>query len=202
MGFFDKEKLDSLKKQAKEAKASMDAHKARHDAAKAYQKERKAKFEGKALQPVGVIPNGSDVVLRLDPDTQIFSINYTKTISVKLPYDRVLGFRMECITETVSNQTAKLVGMALSSGILGGGFMGLAGRMAGSVVGNLKRKQGLWVGTLIYRDKTGDTQELSFAGCKIDIEGDETPYKYPEYSSFEEIVNGIALNANQDLMEL
>lgn len=207
--FFSKERMDTLKQQAKDMKAALDAHKEKQaeikkqqQTAKDYMKEKKAKFEGKALQPVGVIPKGGEVTLKLDPDAETLSIQYDKDINVRLPYARVLGFRLECITEETANNQTDLAGLFLSSGLLGRGIVGTAGKLAGGMMMGKKKKKAIWVGTLIYKDKDGLTQELSFAGDDKELEGDNTPYKNSEDKQFEHIVNGIAMKSNQELMEL
>lgn len=207
--FFSKERMDALKQQAKDVKAARDAFKEkqaevkrRQQAEKDYQKEKKATFEGTALQPVGIIPKSGKVILRLDPDAEILSIQYDKDINVKLPYARVLGFRLECITEEMADNKTDLAGLVLSSGLLGRGIVGTASKLAGGIMLGKKKKKVVWVGTLIYKDKEGLTQELSFAGGDRELESDDTPYKSIEDEQFEHIVNGIAMRANQDLLEL
>ena len=209
MGLFTKEKRDALLRQAKDVKNAYDSAKDRKAIIKQqkqdeknYKKEKTVKFDGTALQTVGVIPKGGDVVIRLNPDTQTLSINYDKDISIKLPYSRVMGFRLEAITEESANNKTDIAGLVLSSGLLGRGIVGQASRIAGSMLMGIKKRKAIWVGTLVYRDKNGNTQELSFAGHEQELERDESPYKYSDDEQFEHIVNRIALSVNQDLLEL
>lgn len=209
MGFFTKELMNSLRQQTKEVidghathKEKQEETKKQRNADKEYKNEKKARFEGTALQTIGVIPKGGEVTLKLDPDAEILSIQYDKDISVRLPYARVLGFRLECITEETANNKMDLVGSVLSSGLLGRGVVGMAGKLAGGMIMGSKKKKAIWVGTLSYKDKEGNIQELAFAGDDDVLEEDDMPYKDTEDERFEHIVNGIAMKANQDLMEL
>jgi len=209
MGLFTKEKRDALFQQAKEVRNAYESVKDRKAVIKQqkqdeknYKKEKNVKFEGTALQTVGVIPKGGKVVIRLNPDTEILSLNYNKDISVKLPYSRVMGFRLEAITEETANNKTDLAGLVLSSGMLGRGIVGQAGRIAGNMLMGIKKRKAIWVGTLVYQDKNGNTQEISFAGNEQELERDDSPFKYSDDEQFELAVNRVALRTNQDLLEL
>lgn len=209
MSFFTKERMEMWKQQARDIKSSYNEKKGQYEEAKEkyrsiknYQTQKKVKFDGKALQTVGVIPKGGEITIRLNPDIEILSIQYGKDFNVKLPYARVLGFRLECVIEEMENNMGDITSLVLSSGLLGRGTVGKASKIAGNMMKGMKKRRAIWVGTLVYTDKLGVTQELSFAGRDNELGHGDEPYKDSEDEEFERIVNGIAMKMNQDIMEL
>lgn len=207
--FFSKDNFEKLKQQAKDIKSSYDVLKERQEYLKVlrqeqknYNAEKKAKFSGTLLRSISVIPQGSEVTIGLDPESQFLFVSYTKDISLRLPYSRVMGFRLENIVEEGQNIKADIAGTALSSGILGRGMVGTVGKIAGGMMMGLKKRQAFWIGTLLYRDKEGGIQEISVARPKQELEHNEIPTKSAADEQFEHIVNRIALNANQEILEL
>lgn len=166
-----------------------------------YRKEKNTEFKGKALQSIGVIPKGGEVELKLNPDEQVLVINYDDEVKIKLPYSRIMGFRLECSQKVVNDNKKDIAGAVLSSGILGHGIVGTAGKIAGSMLSGQKKQKAYWIGTLIYRDKTDNIAEISFATKEEVVEGDEAQKDYYD-KEFEHIVNDIAGRYNTDLNEL
>lgn len=209
MAFFTKERIDLIKQQAQtvksnynEAKEKVYSAKQEYDNIKQYNQEKKTRFECTSLQGIGVIPKGSKVTLLLNPDTEYLTIKYDKDICITLPYARILGFRVEHVTEEIEDKTASLTGSVLSSGLLGRGVVGKAGRIAGDVMMALRKTKAIWIGVLIYKDKNGTTKELSFITYEQELERNEKPAKRREDDVFERTINLIAMRNNSEMMEL
>lgn len=200
MAFFTQEGLELMKQPAQTTQ--LVSSKKECDNIKQNDKDRKVKFEGIALQSVGVIPRGSKVTLMLNPEMENITIKYDKDISITLPYTRVLGFRVEYTIENADDKAAKLTGSVLSSGLLGRGVVGKAGRLAGDMMMVLRKTKAIWIGVLIYKDKNGETNELSFFSHEQDLEFNQKPNKSYEDEVFEHTVNLIALRNNAEMMEL
>lgn len=160
---------------------------------KEIKKEASLVFLGESLQAIGKIPSGKTVGLTLKPGDKVLNIHHDKT-DITLPYERIKGFKLE--DETTLAKSGSTIGRA----IVGGALFGKTGAVVGgmSAKGNTKTK---WIGTLLYVDKDGNNQELSFAqwGLSGYYEG---ATKHTGASLFESKVNEIASRFSDDITEL
>lgn len=179
MGFF----------KTKEEKAAIQAEKQR-------KKEKTALFMGVSLQPIGKIAVNQIPSLSLDPDNQLLYIKYGKDVKISLPYDRIVSFSLQSETEIMNGGNAGL--RALAGGVL----FGAAGATVGAASAKNKPKK-KWVGTLTYKDKSGEIASLSFLEYNLlrlhEYEGDS---KSLSGLDFENLVNGIASRFSKDIIEL
>ena len=160
-----------------------------------YRKEKNALYCGTTLQPIGIIPKGEEVEIRLNPKKRLLIIEYEGEENVTLPYERIRGFVIDYVTEEKINQNPNLAALVLSTGLFG-----TAGKVASVFMGN--KKKVVWIGTLRYVDKAGREKELTFSGDEERIGVDEKPYKDECDREFEMIVNRIANSGKTDLYEL
>lgn len=160
---------------------------------KAAQKEAGLMFLGESLQAIGKIPSGKVVGLTLKPEEQVLNIHHDKT-DITLPYSRIKGFKLE------DEVTLAKSGSGLGGAIVGGALFGGAGAIVGQ---NIKKGQTKikWVGTLLYEDKEGNAQTLSF--IQWGLSGYyEDANKHWGASQFEAKLNEIATRGNEDITEL
>ena len=173
MGFF----------KSKEEKAAIQEEKDR-------KRESKLTFMGCALQPIGKLQQGWAVELTLDPDEEKLHIRNQKSgIDITLPYDRLIGFKMEDETNLV--QSGGTIGRALVGGLLFGGAGAIVGGMSGK--GKTKTK---WYGVLSYVDKNGEAQELVFEDMLSKKD------KFITHTQFTTRVNQITTRYREDITEL
>ena len=142
------------------------------------------------LQPIGLIPNLSGVILKLDSNTNNLVIWFNKEHQVTLPYERILSFSISQTFVSHSNDKARLAGEILSSGVLGRGILGSAGRLAGHFL--QKDKQDIrWIATLTYLDKAGESKQLSFVEVYSEAFDDDEFYEDFFYEESEKSEDGI-----------
>ena len=151
-------------------------------------------FVGESLQPIGKIPLGVNVGLTLKPDSKVLNIHYDKT-DITLPYDRIRGFRLE------SETTLAKSGSTIGRGLIGGALAGSTGAIVGgmSAKGNTKTK---WIGTLLYEDKEGNLQELSFIEWGLPNGYYTGDIKHDGGARFEQQIQKIAYRCGDDITEL
>lgn len=167
---------------------------------KALQKEKKqatldklTAFSGFSMQPIGKIPQGDPVGLKLDPVNKVLKLHSGK-IDITLPYDRIQSFKVEDETNLVKS------GSTIGRALVGGALFGKTGAVVGgmSAKGNTKTK---WIATLTYEDKEGAIQELGF----IEMGGlnyyDGSTKSYSS-SQFEKRLNAIVSEYREDITEL
>lgn len=160
---------------------------------KANKKEASVLFLGETLQPIGKIPAGAVTGLSLKPEQEALNIHHDK-IDITLPYERIVSFRLE--NETTLTKSGSGIGGA----IVGGALFGVGGAIVGQNMKKGKTKT-KWVATLTYKDKDGNTQQLSFIerGLTGYYEGDNKNYSGLQ---FEETVNKIAGRYGDNITEL
>ena len=192
--------LNHLRQQIKEKKNDHDLVKEKQEEVKKQQSEAKefkrqeqVKYNGKSLQSIGLIPKGGNVTLKLDPDSEVLSVQYGKNTCVQIPYSHIFGFRIECITEETAEGKTDIVSLALSSSLS-------EQKSAAKPVDEINKA--VWVGTLIYKDRTGLTHKLLFAGEAKKFEDGGTPYKDAKDEQFEYILNKIAAKSSKDFKKL
>lgn len=156
--------------------------------------ERKSTFHGKIQQTVGKIPAGSHVKLSFNPDLKTLNMN-KKDITITLPYDRVLSFRVE--DETTLAKSGGTVGRAMVGGALFGGTGAVVGGMSGK--GNTKTR---WIATLSYQDKEGNEKELQFVECSNLGSDYDSKNKSPQAKWFEKTIANIISANQEDVTEL
>lgn len=159
-------------------------------------KEKKAAFKCETVQPIGIIPRGADVSLKLNPDSKVLVIRHDKNTEVTLQYGRIMGFRLECDKNFVDDERIGMAGEILSTGILG-----KTGKIAGRMMKGIKKRKIRWIGTLIYKDKIGETKELLF----LQKEGDsyyDSEEKNSSAEKFTRIINKIAGYTGENITEL
>lgn len=160
---------------------------------KQHKKEASVLFLGETIQPIGQIPAGSVTGLSLKPDQEVLNIHHDK-IDITLPYERIISFRLEDETTLVKS------GSGLGGAIVGGALFGGAGAIVGQNMKKGKTKT-KWIGTLTYKDKDGNTQELNFIerGLTGYYDGDNKNYGSLQ---FENTVNGIGSRYGENITEL
>lgn len=159
-------------------------------------KEKSTVFKGETVQSVGIIPKGVDVSLKLDSTSGVLSIVYTKTQTVTLVYDRILGFTVECSRTQEEDRVSNVAGQILSRGV-----GGPVGRIVGSGLLGRQKEIIRWIGTLHYTDKNGERSELHF----IEKSGGEyyaEETKTAAAKKFETAMNKIAAMTGENLTEL
>lgn len=173
MGFF---KSKEEKKQEKELK-----------------RESSLMFMGESMQAIGKIPCGKCVGLTLKPTEQVLNIHNDKT-DITLPYSRIKGFKLE------DEVTLAKSGSGIGGAIVGGALFGGVGAVVGQNVKKGKTDV-KWIGTLMYEDKEGNLQELSFIQWGISgyYQGSN---KHWGASQFENKLNEIAGKNGEDITEL
>lgn len=159
-------------------------------------KEKTSSFKCESMQPIGAIPQGGDVTLKLDPNHQNLIIHYNKRTEITLTYMRIASFRLECMESFIDDRNSKIAGRALASGVFG-----RVGKMAGSALMEMQKKEIRWIGTLVYRDKSGEMQELKFIQ-KLGPEYYGEEEKYSSAAKFERMVNEIACRMGEGITEL
>ena len=160
---------------------------------KAHKKEASVLFLGETLQPIGKIPAGAVTGLSLKPDQEALNIHHDK-IDITLPYERIMSFRLEDETTLAKSRSG------LGGAIVGGALFGVGGAIVGQNMKKGKTKT-KWVATLTYKDKDGNTQQLSFIerGLTGYYESDTKNYGSLQ---FEETVNKIAGRYGDNITEL
>lgn len=159
-------------------------------------KEKMTVFKGETVQTVGIIPKGVDVSLKLDSSHGILSIVYTKTQTVTLVYERILGFTVECVKTYEDNRVSNMAGQFLSSGLAGS-----VGKIVGGGLVGRQKEIIRWIGTLYYTDKNGERSELRFIEKNVgEYYTEET--KTSSAKKFETAVNQIAAMVGGNLTEL
>lgn len=164
-------------------------------------KEKTTVFKGETVQSVGVIPQGVNVSLKLDSANGNLVIVYTKTQTVTLVYERVLGFSVGCTKSYEADQVSNAVGQVLARGGLGRGVAGQVGRLVGGGLVGRQKEIVRWIGTLFYTNKNGEREELQF----IEKVGDEyysEETKSAAAKKFETAVNKVAMLTGDNLTEL
>ena len=160
---------------------------------KALKKEASVLFLGETLQPIGKIPAGSVTGLTLKPDQKVLNIHHDK-IDITLQYERIISFRLEDETTLAKS------GSGLGGAIVGGALFGGAGAIVGQNMKKGKTKT-KWIATLTYKDKDGNTLQLSFIerGLTGYYEGENKNYCSLQ---FENAINEIASRYCDDITEL
>lgn len=156
-------------------------------------KEASVSFLGDALQPIGKIPVNGACGLSLKPDQRVLNIHHCK-IDITLPYERIKSFRVE--NETTLAKSGSGLGGAIVGGALFGGAGAIVGQNAKKGKTNIK-----WIGTLIYEDKEGNLQSLSFIERALTglYDGEN---KSLAAMAFENVVNRIGSDSSEDITEL
>ena len=182
---------------------------------KDYLKEKKTQFDGMNMQQIGQIPMGVNVVLSLNPDNETLIISY-KTVSVTLPYQRIIAFTNQIETRDKTHSILKGAQSFLEKNaeekplpfdIFGAKKLvaGLAENVAGSLVPhNLDVET---ISTLRYTDKNGEQKELQFSNTRetgYSIIRDENLKKYEDQGAtdFAEIITMITSRYAESITEL
>ena len=179
-----------------------------------FSKEKRTRYKGINMQPIGQIPDTVEVVLSLTPEQEVLNITY-KAINITLPYSRIIGFTygIETIDKTHSilknaqsflgNAEAKPTGFdPLGARKL---VAGLAGNVASSLI---PRKTDVrTVSTLMYIDKNGVQQQLQFynsceTGYMMNTDDIEQQYKDEEAVHFSDVIKMITSRQAENITEL
>lgn len=165
-------------------------------------REKTAVFKCETLQSIGAIPLGGDVVLKLNPADQNLIIHYSKKAEITLTYERIVAFRIERHQTSIkneANEAGQIAGQILSTGLFGKTGK-IVGGLSSGILGR-EKIQNRWIGTLIYKDKKGELQELNFIQ-KQNNEYYTDKEKDPSANNFERIVNEIACRFGENITEL
>lgn len=156
-------------------------------------KDKSLIFTGESLQPIGKIPVGADTILTLDGKEKNLVIHYEKT-EITLPYNRIVGFKLE------DESTVSKGGSAVARALIGSALLGTAGAIGGGLSAKGKNQK-RWIGTLMYRDKEGNNQEVGFiqTGLGGHYTGDQ---RHWGMGRFVDRVNAIASENAEDITEL
>lgn len=186
--------LFKTKEEKQEAKEQKQQKKEVKEQEKEFKAEKKATFIGEALQPIGKIPAGASVVLSLKPDQEVLNIHYKK-IDITLPYARIISFNL------VDEVTLAKSGSGLGGAVVGGALFGTAGALIGQNAKKGKTKT-KWIGTLTYKDKEGNQQEIKFIEWGMDGGYYTANSKQYTAAAFEKTVNNITSRFAEDVSEL
>lgn len=177
-------------------------------------REKKERFEGTNMQPIGQIPSGVDVLLSLSPENETLIISY-KAIKITLPYFRIVSFTNSVVVTDKTNNILKGAQNYLEQAetkdtgldLLGTKKLvaGLAGNVASSLIPhNLNVET---VSTLTFIDKNGEQQELKFSnsaetGYALSNEEAIERFQDQRAVSFSEMIRIIASRYAENITEL
>ncbi|MBR0514949.1 MAG: DUF1016 family protein [Clostridia bacterium] len=173
--------------------------------------ERKTKYTGTNLQPIGKIPSGVVVTLSLDPDRDALSIEY-KGNAITLPYERITGFTVGLTSTDKTNKVLKGAQNFLgNTEVRPTGFDPLGAKklfsgLVGNVASNLipQKKEICAISVLSYNDKNGEPQQLQFSNTMETDYGinNEEQYKDFQAEEFAKIIHAMKSRYADSITEL
>lgn len=179
-----------------------------------YSKEKRARYKGINMQPIGQIPDAVEVVLSLTPEQEVLNIAY-KAINITLPYSRIIGFSYNIETTDKTHSILKNAQTYLGNAeATPAGFdplgakklvAGLTGNVASSLI---PRKTDVrTVSTLKYTDKNGVQQQLQFynsyeTGYMVNTNDIEEEYQDEGAVHFSEVIKAITSRQAESITEL
>lgn len=179
-----------------------------------FSKEKRARYKGIALQPIGQIPDAVEVVLSLSPEQEVLNISY-KAINITLPYNRIVGFTYSIETSDKTHSILKNAQNYLENadakptGFDPLGAKKLVAGLTGNVVGSLipRKTDVRTISTLKYTDKSGILQQLLFynsyeTGYMVNTDDLEEQYQDEEAVHFSEVVKMITSRQAESITEL
>ena len=181
------------------------------DLKKDLSQERKTKYKGTNLQPIGQIPVGVEVTLSLDPEKEVLCISY-RSDTITLPYDRVTGFSVALVETDKTNQILKSAQSFLGNAdVAPTGFDPLGAKkliagLASNVASNLipQKKEISAISTLQFIDKKGIDQELRFSNSEETGYGINHEDAYHDYGAeaFAKVINAMKSRRSEHITEL
>lgn len=194
MGLFKKEKTPEqiLAKQLKEEKKQLKEQQRR------IKEEKNASFEGVLLSGIASISTRAEIELSLDPDKKVLLIKEDDEIRATLPYDRIVGFRVDRLEDYQHNSKTHMSDVIMSNIIPG--KVGKISKLASSVIAEKRPKKFNWIGTLLFNGKDGITQEISIHDTDNDKEENEEPSYQAE--NFRDIIGRIAREYGNGVTDL
>ena len=173
------------------------------DLKKDLSQERKTKYKGTNLQPIGQIPVGVEVTLSLDPEKEVLCISY-RSDTITLPYDRVTGFSVALVETDKTNQILKID--VAPTGFDPLGAKKLIAGLASNVASNLipQKKEISAISTLQFIDKKGIDQELRFSNSEETGYGINHEDAYHDYGAeaFAKVINAMKSRRSEHITEL
>ena len=177
-------------------------------------KEKKARYKGINMQPIGQIPDSVEVILSLIPDQEILNISY-KAINIALPYSRIIGFSYNIETTDKTHSILKNAQNYLGNadikptGLDPLGAKKLVAGLAENVASSLipRKIDVRTISTLKYTDKNGSQQQLQFynsheTGYMVNTDDIEEQFQDGEAVHFSEIIKMITSRQAESITEL